>query len=160
MKKVYVFDTSALILYHGPLEGLTVKEVLAEAKSSLAKLRGSLVRVQEPSISSLDEVSKLAKKTGDVLSETDLKLLALALDLKKEGKVPQILTDDYSIQNLASVLGIEFSGVGEKGIKRVLKWVTFCPFCGKSFPASESECKFCGSPLKRKPTKYTRPRGY
>jgi len=156
MEKVYILDTSALISHPGLLEGLTVKEVLAEAKSSAARLRSTLLKVQEPSAVSLEKVSKLAKKTGDKLSEADLKLLALALDLKREGKVPEILTDDYSIQNLASVLGIRFSSVGEKGIKKVFRWVSSCPLCGKTFSPSESECRFCGSQLKRRPLKLTR----
>jgi UPF0271 protein len=157
MEKVYVLDTSALISHPGPLEGFTVREVIAEAKSPIAKLRGSLVsiKVVEPSTASIEKVRKSAEKTGDRLSETDLKLLALALDLKKEGKNPEILTEDYAIQNLASVLNIKFSGIGGRGIRQVLRWIWVCPSCGRSFRA-EGECKFCGSRLRKKSVRYSR----
>jgi UPF0271 protein len=161
VEKVLILDTSAFISHPGSLKGLTVREVLEEARSLTAKWRSCLdsVKVLEPSATSLGEVERSVRETGDRLSKTDVKLLALALDVKKEGKDPEILTDDYSIQNLARVLGVGFSGVGEEGIKKVFRWISVCPSCGRSFPPSEQECRFCGSKLKRKPAKYIHERG-
>ena len=47
-----------------------------------------------------------ASKAGDFhkLSEADMQLLSLALQLKAEGYTPKIVTDDYSIQNVAKQL--------------------------------------------------------
>jgi UPF0271 protein len=153
VEKVRILDTSAFISHPGPLEGLTVREVIEEAKSLTARWRTSLdaVKVLEPSASSLGEVERSTRETGDRLSKTDMKLLALALDVKRQGKKPEILTDDYSIQNLARVLGVGFCGLGEKGIRKVFRWISVCPSCGRSFPPFERECRYCGSRLKRKP---------
>ncbi|MEM2282701.1 MAG: hypothetical protein QXH26_04045 [Candidatus Hadarchaeales archaeon] len=153
---VYVLDTSSFICHPGPLEGFTVSEVLEEAKSLSARMRSSLehVKILTPSSASVEEVSKLAGRMGEKLSKTDLKILALALDLEREGKNPVILTDDYSIQNLAGMLGMKFSSLNTPGIKRILRWRLVCPSCGKSYPSSERECRICGSPLVRKPGIY------
>jgi UPF0271 protein len=77
-----------------------------------------------------------------------MQLLALALELKTEGYTPQIVTDDYSIQNLAAYLGIVYRPVGMKGIKRVLKWKYKCIGCGRIFDEKIKECPICGSSLR------------
>ncbi len=82
------------------------------------------------------------RSTGDSrrLSETDIEVLALALELGY-----QIVTDDYSIQNLATVLGVPFRGLDQKGIGAVFEWEARCKGCGKRFPAAVKECDICGS---------------
>ncbi|HEX69286.1 MAG TPA: hypothetical protein ENG10_03210, partial [Candidatus Bathyarchaeota archaeon] len=52
-----------------------------------------------------------SKRTGDFkyLSQADIEVLALALQLKNSGENPTVVTDDYSMQNVANKLGIEFS---------------------------------------------------
>ena len=82
-----------------------------------------------------------------------MELLALALEYKESGCVPQIVTDDYSIQNVATQLGIEFYALGTFGIKRLLEWIRYCPACHREYPADckTKECQICGTELKRKP---------
>ena len=100
---------------------------------------------------------KIANRLGDahVLSQTDLELLALALELKNEGLNPLIITDDYSIQNVANKMKIEFSSLTTKGINRLLKWIRYCPACYKKFNDNISLkiCSICGTKLKRKQEK-------
>jgi UPF0271 protein len=88
-----------------------------------------------------------------LLSKADTQLLALCLELKSEGYTPQIVTDDYSIQNVATQMGVEFLALATFGIKRLLEWVRYCPACHKEYrvDCSTKECLICGTPLKRKP---------
>jgi len=90
------------------------------------------------------------------LSETDKQILALALELKGSGSTPRIVTDDYSIQNVATKLGIEFASLATFGIRRLLEWVRYCPACRREYPAdyASTRCTVCETELKRKPRKH------
>jgi UPF0271 protein len=98
-----------------------------------------------------------ANKVGDAyrLSETDIQLLTLALELKMQGEKPEIVTDDYSIQNVAKQIGIDFYALATFGIRRLLEWIRYCPACYREYPinSSFSDCKICGTELKRKTKK-------
>jgi len=117
---------------------------------------GRLV-VREPLEDSLRMVEASAIKVGDTffLSETDKQILALALEIKILGRDPQIVTDDYSIQNVATKLGIAFASLATFGIRRLLEWMRYCPACHKEYPADcqFNQCTICGTELKRKPRK-------
>jgi UPF0271 protein len=82
-----------------------------------------------------------------------LQVLALALEIKARGNIAKIVTDDYSIQNVATKLGLEFVALVTFGIKKVLNWIRYCPACHKTYTANfkEKECQICGTNLKRKP---------
>ncbi len=105
------------------------------------------------------EVETCAAAVGDTffLSETDKQLLALALELKTLDRQAQIVTDDYSIQNVARRLGIEFTPLATFGIRRLLEWIRYCPACRREYPAecTLTACTICGTKLKRKPRKKT-----
>jgi UPF0271 protein len=100
---------------------------------------------------------EIANRLGDlhVLSQTDLELLALALELKSEGLNPKIVTDDYSMQNVANKMKIEFIPLATKGINHHLKWIRYCPACYKKYSNNFTLkiCLICGTKLKRKPEK-------
>ena len=149
-----VLDTIAFIAGMS-MEGecYTVNEVLEELKSEDAKLKASLalsqgdLKVREPDDKYINEVIKASKKTGDILnlSQTDIKLLALAMELKGI-----IITDDYDMQNLAKVLEIEYKQVAELGIRKIFQWKNICKGCGKIFPLEyKGRCDVCGSELKK-----------
>jgi UPF0271 protein len=103
------------------------------------------------------ETQEIANNLGDsyLLSETDSDLLALALELKTEGLNPKIVTDDYSMQNVASQMKIDFVSMTTIGINRLLKWIRYCPGCYKRYPSNYklNVCSICGTKLKRKPKK-------
>ncbi|MDR0523884.1 MAG: nucleic acid-binding protein [Candidatus Methanoplasma sp.] len=105
-------------------------------------LWGDLLRVSDCTKASLDAVSKAASKSGDSgrLSPVDFTVLALALDTGGT-----ILTDDYSIQNVARIMGLPYRPVGVAGIKRVERWNYKCVGCGKWFSEKTDECPICGS---------------
>jgi UPF0271 protein len=163
VKKIYVLDTSAVIAGFVPgltdAEQVTVKEVLEEARDLCSRLEfetavsTGMVSVVEPSKESLLKVREKVGQTGDSVSEVDIKVLATALDLQLSGKLPKILTDDYGIQNLASLFGISYSKVGMPGITEVFSWEMVCPACGRKYPPNASRCEACGTHLRRKPKK-------
>lgn len=105
----------------------------------------SILKVSQATSRTVGTVLKAAKGTGDSarLSPVDLEVLALALELKAS-----VVTDDYSIQNLAAVLGVEYIPVGLKGITRVIRWNYLCTGCGKVFKEEHPDCPICGSPLR------------
>ena len=165
-KRVIVLDTSAFLAGFDPFslseEQVTVPKVEEEIrKNSLILVRfktaleNGKLKVKAPSEEFLNKVKASASKVGDsfLLSETDSQLLALALELKATGYAPQIVTDDYSIQNVATQLGIEFLALATFGIKRLLEWIRYCPACHREYPVncSSKECLVCGTELKRKP---------
>ena len=61
--------------------------------------------------------------SGKQLSNTDKALMALALDQKKRDAETILITDDFTLQNLAAHLGVKFEGVtrGEIRQKRTFK---------------------------------------
>ena len=113
------------------------------------------LKIKAPSEEFWNQVKESASKVGDsfFLSETDIQILALALELKAQGYAPQIVTDDYSIQNVATQMGIEFLALATFGIRRLLEWIRYCPACHREYPANctFTTCQVCGTELKRKP---------
>jgi UPF0271 protein len=97
---------------------------------------------------SVNKVNIAATETGDAgrLSKTDFEILALALDItKKHDKVPIIITDDYSIQNVADYLKIRFKSFSQSGITKRFKWTCRCLGCRKQFKDNISYCPICGA---------------
>ena len=120
-----------------------------------AAVENGKLEVRIPTEDSLSKTKATARTVGDsfFLSETDIQLLALAFELKASGYQPQIVSDDYSIQNVATKMGIEFTALATFGIRRLLEWIRYCPACHRSYAAdyNESKCNVCGTELKRKP---------
>jgi UPF0271 protein len=146
-----VLDTSALFgLEQIPpdWEAYVTEGVLAELEKYTARRAENLlpmIKVSQATSVSLSKVKEAAKGTGDSarLSRTDTEILALALELKAA-----VATDDYSIQNLASVLGVEYMPMNMKGITKVVRWNYLCTGCGKVFKEPQPDCPVCGSPLR------------
>ncbi|MEM2105531.1 MAG: hypothetical protein QXV21_03560 [Candidatus Bathyarchaeia archaeon] len=165
-KRIIVLDTSAFAAGFDPFSvnemQYTVPLVREEVKgSAFAKVRlktaieqGKIV-VKKPEKTFWDAVKASATAIGDkvFLSETDLQVLALALQLKSEGYNPVIASDDYSIQNVANRMEIEFASLATFGIRFQLEWVRYCPACYRKYNADYKlkKCAVCGTELKRKP---------
>jgi UPF0271 protein len=166
-----VLDTSAFLAGFDPFsvaeDQVTVPKVEEEIRGNSMTLvrfktavENGKVKVKVPAEDFWNRVKASANMVGDsfFLSETDLQLLALALELKAEGCTPQIVTDDYSIQNVATQNGIEFVSLATFGIRRLLEWIRYCPACHKEYPAdyNSTKCEVCGTALKRKPRRATK----
>jgi UPF0271 protein len=146
---------------------VTTPKVQDEIKTnSMARVRfntaveNGKVKIKIPPEEYTNKIKRSANKVGDsyLLSETDIQLLALALELKTIGEHPKIITDDYSIQNVAKQNGIEFYALATFGIQRLLEWIRYCPACKKEYPINSTfnACQICGTEIKRKPKKTTR----
>jgi UPF0271 protein len=113
------------------------------------------LKIKMPEESNILKIKESSKAVGDVLylSEADIHVLALALELKNAGYSPSIVTDDYSIQNVAHQIGVEFTSLMTFGIRFRLYWILYCPACHRKYPADYKmkKCKVCGTTLKRKP---------
>ncbi|MBT0160252.1 DNA-binding protein [Candidatus Bathyarchaeota archaeon A05DMB-2] len=161
-----VLDTSAFLAGYDPFSvnesQVTVPSVEEELRTnSITWVRfktaaeNGKIKIKTPTEECWKKAKASANMVGDsfFLSETDTQLLALALEFKAEGFNPQIVTDDYSIQNVATQMGIEFASLATFGIRRLLEWMRYCPACHTEYPADygSTMCTVCGTELKRKP---------
>ena len=105
------------------------------------------LRISSPGKLSMENVDLAATETGDIsrLSFADKTLIALALE--EEG---EIMSDDYSVQNIAKLLGIPIITGLQRGITKILKWKQRCTGCGKNIEKNSKmkDCPVCGSPLR------------
>lgn len=163
-KPVFVLDTSAIIYGFNPrlVEGdhyITPRveaELLGKRTKNITDLSVSsgYLKVKPPKEEFKENVRTKATSTGDiaVLSETDLEVVALALELKGEGLAPTVISDDYSLQNLCTNMEISFRPMMTKGISQEFWWFLYCPACGATYEKSlrSNICQVCGHTLKRK----------
>ena len=159
--KIFILDTSA-ILSGKPINLDNATVVTAQSISKELKPGGRDYRsfqflierglsIQSPSRESTDKIKKISDKTGDKnrLSKNDIEILALALDITQDNKKEVIiLTDDYSIQNVAHVLNIKFDTISQLGITERFKWICRCRGCGKKFKEKIKICPICGTETK------------
>lgn len=165
-RRAVILDTSAFIAGFDPFsiseEQYSVPAVKEEvAGNSMAWIRfktameSGRLKVKMPENAFLKKVKASAIAVGNsfFLSEADFQVLALALQLKMQGRTPLVATDDYSIQNVAKHLGIEYSSLATFGIRLTIKWMRYCPACRRKYPADYKFriCGVCGTELKRKP---------
>jgi UPF0271 protein len=141
-KKVIVLDTSAFIAGFDPMLVPEKQYTVPAVKNELniesmpwtrfnTAIENNKVTILKPKDSFLKEILEASKRVGDMryLSEADLQVLALAMELKRNDAVPLIVTDDYSIQNVANKIDIAFTPLMTFGIKFRFKWILYCPAC-------------------------------
>lgn len=132
-------------------------KVIEEAKSLKAKLRLeyflSKGKIYQPSKETLKKVKEMSKHfIKRDLSETDIEIIATAIELKEIYKKDLLVyTDDYSIQNILSNIGINFKPVATKGINKKIKWVGYCKVCKRFSEISLKRCEICGGDLTKVP---------
>jgi endoribonuclease Nob1 len=128
----------------------TVPSVLAELRRheftpTLEAFLATHVRVFSPDPGVVAKIRSASERTGDDprISPTDRDLLALALELGAT-----LITDDYSIQNVAQSLGIPYEAALAPGIREQWQWSYRCTACGATWPEWHEECPTCGRPLR------------
>ncbi len=156
--KIYILDTSA-ILSGKPINldaNIVTTRGVAKEFSPGGKdylnfqfLLEKGLKIQDPTKESMKQINDISIKTGDKqrLSEADKEILALAVELNKNDEAI-ILTDDYSIQNVAQELKIKFETISKQGITKKFKWTYQCRGCGKKFKENINTCPICGSSIK------------
>lgn len=161
--EVIVVDTSAILsgkqFDTGDVLIITATLIAEELKEGgrdyrwFECLQAKGLEVHSPSKESLTLIQHTAKKYGEHkrLSVADMHLLALAVDVMRLWeKTVCILSDDYSIQNIAAYLNIPFLALSQKGITKKFKWVSRCQGCHTILSESADACPFCGSPVSYK----------
>ena len=157
----YVLDTSAILsgkpINLNDAEIVTTTGVLKELNPGgrdyqiFQYLKEKGLAILTPNKNAIDEIKKISIKTGDInrLSKIDIEILALVFDLSKDDKFEIILlTDDYSIQNVANSLNLKFETINQTGITKRFKWDYRCRGCGKIFKDSIKICPICGTETK------------
>lgn len=165
-----VLDTSAFIAGFEPLSVEAVQYSVPEVKNELAThslpltrfnaaVENGILKVRLPKHEYVLKILKSSKTAGDlhVLSIADRQVLALALELKEAGFNPSVITDDYSMQNVANLLKVDFAPLLTFGIRYRFLWKLYCPACYRKYPSdyNSKHCEVCGTKLKRKPKKKT-----
>jgi UPF0271 protein len=145
---VHVIDASVVFMRKACYEDMiTIPEVVDEIKDENSQLYFSILnlRVEKASEKNVKKVLSVAKKTGDIhkLSDTDIKLIAKALDEIEKGEDVVLVTDDYSIQNIAMALGLKIENIVQPVISKLFKWVKVCRGCGRKVEGDV--CPICGS---------------
>jgi UPF0271 protein len=107
------------------------------------------LKIIEPEQENTIFVLEKAKDTGDLLdlSKEDISVLALCVQLNGE-----LITDDYTVSNVAKHLNLKVTPIMTKGISKVLDSNYLCHACNKVF-RKISICPICGSRLKKESKK-------
>jgi UPF0271 protein len=104
------------------------------------------LNIIEPEKKFTGMILEKANQTGDLpsLSKEDVSVLALCIQIDGE-----LVTDDYTVSNVAKHLNLKVIPIMTKGISKILDSVYFCPACNK-VSKKMSTCPICGSKLKKK----------
>jgi len=156
-----ILDTSALLSgmfnsipsgYDKVLITSGVRDEVGKGAPSrnMANLISAGLEIRDPLI--VERAREAARSTGDIdkLSEVDLSLIALAIEVAEA----TVVTDDYRVQNVLKSLGISFLPAGEIGdrtISETWSWTHRCKGCGRFFdePQKKDECPICGSIVRK-----------
>ncbi len=141
-----VYHTTSKVIKevsHGQLRNAAIQSLLDG---------GRLIEL-DPTENVARQVKETARRSGDLrrVSDTDLSVVALALQLKEVNDGVTIISDDYSVENLASLFKINHAAVMTRGISRTVHWLVYCSGCGKAFGDRRIDvCDVCGTRVKRK----------
>ncbi len=169
MSHIYVIDSGAFfstwIRQIPDGNFITTEEVTDEIHNKPSKFRVDTLelldrlRKETPPVESIKVVVKAATKTGDkpVLSETDIKLIALAQSKIGTGTRTTLVSTDMAILNTARYLGIDIIDPSGK-FKDDIRWILICPACNHKTKVSKDdlECPICGTQMRRKVSRKAR----
>ena len=113
-----------------------------QSKQYYSNLKSKGLKIIEPVTESVDFIKEKAKETGDldVLSLTDIKILALGYELQGT-----IVSDDFAIQNVSLHIGLEIIACSGKKITELRKWKYRCSACKLITDVKNDNCSVCGS---------------
>lgn len=144
---------------------ITTPTILDELRNRPSKQRADMLlstgRILEESPDShlTTQIEEAARRTGDlnIMSDTDIQLLALALTREVAGDTVVVVSSDLAVLNTAEELGLAFLDP-HKRMKNKIIWMRKCPACGHAERkiSQVEECPICGTvmirvPAKRKP---------
>ena len=130
--RAVLLDASALIQGFEAADEkyFTVPEVVEEVKNRIARIRietyisSNKLIIRSPKPTFIERLESMTVKMGEsiVLSPADKMFLSLALQMNEEGYDVFLITEDYSVQNMAKELGIGYRSLATPGIKRRISW--------------------------------------
>lgn len=134
---VFIHGYGRDLEFDGPI---TTPAVIDELDSGQAQTVRDLIdpELRMPGEEARTAVEATASEHNVDVSGTDIGLVALAEELDVE-----LVTDDYSLQNLAALRGVECRGFGEDGIEDERSWERYCPACDET--TDEDRCPRCGT---------------
>jgi len=160
--EVIVLDASAIIntrsipLLERKAKWLMPNRVYDEVLDSFSRFRadaliaGNQLRLAAPAKETVIMIMREAQRIGarGRLSQADVDVIALAYDERSRGNQVVVVSDDYQVQNLASVLEISFQGASLETITEFIAYKYICPICRlrSNVPGL---CENCGTPLRR-----------
>ncbi len=141
------------------MDELKVRKYLDRNRNILRRIEfaietGKLVvkKSQDKYSNIVEEKSKLLGTTK-ILSKNDVSLIGLALELMDTYPEDILLyTNDYSMENLCTMLQIRFKPLYKKGIEEKMYFEVYCPYC-KTLHKPEDlnkKCERCGLHLKKR----------
>jgi rRNA maturation endonuclease Nob1 len=120
--EVYVFDAGLILndfnfVFTKP-NFYTTNEIVNELKDIRARtifaqgMRGGYVTISEPSKNTIKKVEVVAASRGLRVSQADISIIALAIELRDmEEKNPIVITDDIAVKILAKNFALKTEGV-------------------------------------------------
>ena len=158
-KEILVLDTAGLLIatsISSPQEIYTVPRAIDEVRDETSRSRLELVlssgkiRITQPSKDSIREIEEIVNRQGfrEALSQTDIEVLALALDLVKRGSRVVVVSDDSFIHRVARSLGIRTMSIKHRvsGTSSLRYYV--CPVCGYRSLKRFDRCPVCGTVIR------------
>ncbi|NIQ04533.1 MAG: hypothetical protein GWO20_02010 [Candidatus Korarchaeota archaeon] len=166
MKYNYILDTSSLFYYLPKLQQEQrlspwcendcrmiipekVKEEIKDMESKIfLKIATPKLSVSSPKKMYIKEVKKKSGESGGLhsLSETDISLIALALQFSREEQGETVVvSEDFAIQNYCSLYGINFKSLRNRKINEKRIIIKQCKACKERYPVKFSSCPSCGS---------------
>lgn len=162
-KRAYILDAAGIFASIQLLSSepcYTTKDVVNEILDEdsrrslqLAINTGKLI-ITEPEKQHVKLAERAAEELGELgrLSQADISVISLGLMLREQCFDVIIVTDDYSIQNLAQYLGFKIRGIKRREFIGVVRYVYICPVCGH-IDKKPGKCPKCNAVLRRKAIK-------
>jgi len=128
----------------------TAPAVIEEAKYSGTKVKLKLLLSRVTVLNVGKKYLKLAREAASKmglqqeLSDTDLEVLALALELMNRYTKVYVATDDIRLQNVCISVGLDVIAF-KRRLRYLLRRRKKCMFCGIEFDNKFEECPNCGS---------------
>jgi UPF0271 protein len=165
VEQVYILDTGAFLsnwIQKQPTAlFITTERIIDEIRNSPSRTRvENLISVGRLTVEYVEsefisKVTQASIDTGDaeVLSQTDVELIGLALCHYHSGKSVVLVSSDFAVLNTANYLEISITDLTGK-MKNAISWIMQCPAC--NYRGTEGlECPVCGTTMRRRVRKKT-----
>lgn len=144
---------------------VTTSNIIDEIRNKPSKSRTETMMILERMLT-IDPVSEYiararetAIRSGDisVISDNDIELVGLALMLDEEEKMVVLVSTDFAVLNITSLMGLKILDPSKKFDQEIV-WGMRCPACHyqEKTLRRETECPVCGTQMRRTPLKKRR----